>query len=302
MDERNVIGLDCGASHSSVAVWENNKKVFFRSDLPGVNPDIVDSVEARELLAASINELVVYRNASWVVGMAGLDDKGEVEEANNWFRVLLNLAGITYSKFVVLSDIDLVLWAGDMGGAGIGLIAGTGSNCMGRNKFGQSYKTGGMSHILSDEGAGFSLGWKCLHLVTKMVDGRAERTMLVDEVLELYKCANIIDLKNLLVQSTRLKVLVAKSAETLLAASDRGEEEAMRICAEESTELIRMVSAVNSGVPSEELLPVFLAGSLFRNKNYLDLFEVGLGKYSPSQKVTLVSPIDGALIFANSVP
>lgn len=301
MEENFVIGLDCGASHTTVSVWNNGKKIFHKSDLPGMNPDVVSSTEAMERLVPLIKELSVYRNAKWVVGMAGIDNEEEKLEATKWLGDLLNSNGIVYSKYIVFSDIELVLWAGANNGAGIGLIAGTGSNCVGRNEYGEMYKTGGMSHLLSDEGSGFALGWKCLHLVAKMYDGRSLRTPLVEDVFSLYGCNDIVALKNLLVKSENMKVDVARCAKTLLAASDRGEDEAMKICAEESLELVRMVAAVNSGLRSEGQIPVFLSGSVFQNNNYLDLFKSGLEKFAPGQSISLVTPIDGALEFANSV-
>lgn len=300
MDEF-VVGIDCGASHSSMAIWKDGKKVIYKGDLPGVNLDLVDSSEAMERLVPAVKEVSQCGNGKWVVGMAGIDSEEERKEANSWMRELLRLTDIHYSGFVVFSDIDLVLWAGGNNGAGIALIAGTGSNCLGRNKFGETHKAGGMSHILSDEGGGFALGWNCLHLATKMNDGRAEPTELLNEVLATYSVSNIAELKNVLTKDKNMKVLVARSAELLLAAADRGEEEALKICAEQSLELVRMIAAVNAALPTEEILPVFLAGSIFRNKNYLDLFTSGLQKYSPSQKANLVSPIDGCYAFATSV-
>jgi len=302
MEENLVIGLDCGASHTSVCVWKNGENIFSKSDWPGVNPDILDFRTATEKLSPFITELANFRNAKWVVGMAGIDNKSEMTEVNTWFNELLTTSKIQVSKYIVFSDIELVLWAGANRGAGIGIIAGTGSNCLGRNVFGETLKVGGMSHILSDEGGGFSLGWKCLHLVTKMLDGRAERTELATEVMALYGCTDLVGLKNLLVKSENMKVSVARCAKTLLAAADRGEPDAHWICSEESLELVQMVCAINSGLRSDSPLPVFLAGSLFRNDNYLDLFKGGLAKFSPSQEVRLVTPIDGASEFANSVP
>lgn len=303
MIERNiVVGLDCGASHTSVSVWKNEENIFSKSDWPGVNPDVVDFRVATEKLSPFIAELASFQNAKWVVGMAGVDNKTEMTEVNSWFNELLVSSKIQVSKYIVFSDIELVLWAGGNRGAGIGIIAGTGSNCLGRNVFGESLKVGGMSHILSDEGGGFSLGWKCLHLVTKMLDGRAERTELAMEVMTLYGCTDLVGLKNLLVKSENMKVIVARSAKTLLAAADRGDADARRICTEESMELVQMVCAINSGLRSDSPLPTFLAGSIFRNANFLDLFKEGLSKFSPSQEVRLVTPIEGALVFANSVP
>lgn len=288
-----IIGLDCGASHSSMVIWDSSGKVSERHDLPGANLDLINTSETKTLFLQEFEKITQFRDAHWVVGMAGLDSGAEVYEADKWFRNILETA-IPYSGLEVMSDIDLVIWAGSPVGVGIGLIAGTGSNCLGRNSAGVSKKVGGMSHILSDEGAGFSIGWKGLHLVTKMYDGREEKTQLLHEVLSLYNVEDVIALKNFLLATLQMKVQVARTAPLLLDASTRGERAAGKIVAEESLELVRMIGVVNEAL-GPEILPVYLGGSLFDDRDYRDMLAVNLTRYFPQQKVFHVRPIEGAL-------
>ncbi len=289
-----VIGLDCGASHSTVKVWKDDLVEFENHNFPGANFDLIDRDKIRENLLVEFEKLVPFGEAYWVVGMAGLDNLTEIAEAENWFRKLLENS-IPYSGLEVMSDVEMLLWSGDSDGVGIGLIAGTGSNCFGKNKFGKIKKVGGMSHLLSDEGGGFALGWKCLHLVTKMVDGRVKASDLVQEVLTFYNLDNITDLKNYLLVGDQ-KVEIARSAPLLLSAADRGSELESGLVLEEVKELVVMVCTVNEYF-QEEILPVYISGSVFKNLNYRNQFVINLNKIYPSQPVKMVNPIDGALKF-----
>lgn len=292
---KTIIGLDCGATHSSLCVWVEEKKVLERHDLPGSNLDLARLKETGDGLVLEFEKLAEYKGAVWIVGMAGLDDRREVAEAEKWLRGILEVS-LPFSGLTVMSDVDLVLWSGSPLGTGIGLIAGTGSNCFGRDNTGVTKKVGGLSHVLSDEGGGFMLGWRCLHLITGMLDGREERSKLADEVLELYGFGRLIDLKNFLVVTPDLKKEVARCAPLLLRASSRGEDAAGRAVAEESAELVRMVATAN--LAFEDIQEVYLSGSIFKDNDYRDQFIVSLHKYFPVQKIRMVTAIDGALSYA----
>jgi N-acetylglucosamine kinase-like BadF-type ATPase len=294
-----VVGLDCGASHSTVTVWEEGTKVLERHDWPGANYDLIEMRATKDYFLLEFEKLEKFKNAYWVVGMAGLDDSKEVNAADRWFRGILEQS-IPFSGLKVMSDIELVLWAGSSSGQGIGLIAGTGSNCLGKDSTGKTKKVGGMSHLLSDEGSGFSLGWRGLHLFSKMSDGRESKTDLYNEILDFFKVTDQVDLKNYLLSESNHKVIIAACAPIILAASDRGDFLAEKIVREESMELVKMVSTVNETFLNETL-PVFLAGSIFKNINYRDQFILNLHKFFPSQTVRTVSPIEGAVSFHNSV-
>jgi len=293
-----VVGFDCGASHTRVAVWKAGVIVKNIDDIGGVNLDILKRSEATELIFPVVEKLSEYENGAWVIGMAGLDSKEEKHEAEEWFRRILVAGGVRFARLIVVSDVDLVLWAGSEKGVGIALIAGTGSNCVGRDAKGKEVKVGGMSHLLSDEGSGFALGWRCLRVITKMSDGRAVKTKLLKEVLELYKKKGVADLKNFLTKSPNIKSEIAKAAPLLVSAAQRGERLAEKGLLNEVYELALMVATVNRKLSPIHHLPVFLAGGLFENEYFRNLFESKLKATFFDQKVTLVMPLDGALHIA----
>ena len=296
-----VVGFDCGASHTRASIWKNDKLLVSHDEIAGLNFDVIGKEEAVDLVMPVVTELSRYQGAVWVVGMAGLDNEHEEKEAVEWWKRVLASAGVKFSVLKVVSDIELVLWAGSEDGVGIGLIAGTGSNCVGRNLKGKEIKVGGMSHIMSDEGSGFSLGWRCLHIITKMNDGRVASNGLLKEVLGVYKKKNIVELKNYLVESEHMKSEVARAAIPLLSAAQKGERLAEEAVLVEVFELVQMVAAVNMRLSPIHHLDLYLAGSLFKNKYYLNIFERKLKATFYDQKVSLVKPLDGVINMAKKL-
>ncbi len=69
------------------------------------------------------------------------------------------------------------------GGAGILVIAGTGSIAWGRNARGDTARAGGWGLLLGDEGSGYALGLAALHAVVRAHDGRGQPTTLTAAVL-----------------------------------------------------------------------------------------------------------------------
>lgn len=293
-----VIGFDCGATHTRARIWKNGAELDRNDKIPGINFDVISMEEASGIMIPVLKNLVKYGEAEWVVGMAGLDDHSEIAEAEQWWKRVLTAAGMRFKKLLVVSDIELVLWAGSKDGVGIGLIAGTGSNCVGRNKKGKEVKVSGMSDFLSDEGSGFALGWRCLHLITKMDDGRVVRTKLLNETLKMYKAKNLVELKNFIVDSEMQKMEIARAALPLLAAAKRGERLAKEAVNGQAYELVQMVATVNRRLSPIHVMDVYLAGSLFRNKYYLNSFRRKLRRLFRDQKIKLIEPIGGALNIA----
>lgn len=295
MNNYSIIGLDCGATHSKVAIWKNGMKVEEYADWPGMNMDLMIYGNEVEKFQEMLKLIKRFENFTWVIALAGLDNVEEEKEAEAWWRRFLTANGIIFSHLKIISDIELVIWAGSPTGTGIGLISGTGSNCLGKTDDGNHIKVGGMSHLMSDEGSGFSVGWKCLRLVTKMSDGRIPKTSLLNDVLQFYKVKSIADLKNHLLKVINYKSEIAKCNIPLFESAINNDVEAIRIIDEEIDELIEMVSTVNRKISLGNELPLYIAGSLFKNEYFLNSFIKKMISLYPNQKVVNVTPIDGVV-------
>ena len=83
----------------------------------------------------------------------------------------------------VANDLHNALAGGLSGRPGIALIAGTGTNCLGRDAGGKSYMCGGWGWLLDHEGGGFGLALAAMRAAARAADGRGPRTRLLDAVL-----------------------------------------------------------------------------------------------------------------------
>ena len=86
-------------------------------------------------------------------------------------------------EIVVANDLHNALAGGLSGRSGIALIAGTGTNCLGRDASGQTFMCGGWGWLLDDRGGGFGLALAAFQAAARAADGRAPKTRLLASVL-----------------------------------------------------------------------------------------------------------------------
>lgn len=84
----------------------------------------------------------------------------------------------------VASDMYNALAGGLSGRPGIALIAGTGSNCVGRDASGATFMCGGWGWLMGDEGSAAAVALEAVRVCVRAADGRARRTALLAPLLE----------------------------------------------------------------------------------------------------------------------
>jgi glucosamine kinase len=113
------------------------------------------------------------------VGLAGLS----IHAVREWGeRTIGSLVG---GNLLLTGDEDIALDAAFRGGPGILVIAGTGSNVLGRVADGTLYRAGGWGPALSDEGSGFWIGQEALRAGFWAKD-REVASMLLPEIEKLW--------------------------------------------------------------------------------------------------------------------
>lgn len=113
-----------------------------------------------------------------VVGVAGV---GRKDERDNLAAALEDLD--VAEEVVVETDAEIALEDAFNGGAGIILIAGTGSIAHGRGPTGIRARCGGWGPKLGDEGSGAWIGRRALGVVAAAHDGREAPTALTGAIL-----------------------------------------------------------------------------------------------------------------------
>jgi N-acetylglucosamine kinase-like BadF-type ATPase len=169
----------------------------------------------------------------------------------------------------VLTDAEIALYATTRGKAGLVVIAGTGSICLGKNEKGEIAISGGWGPLAGDEGGGVGIAQTALHSVAKASDGRGIPTTLSDRAAEYFRASGpenlIVAIYSPQVDNTR----IAGFAKYVVEAAQDGDAVAVDILNEAGSELglaacavIEKLGLKRSKVPIGCVGSVFNAGEL----------------------------------------
>jgi N-acetylglucosamine kinase-like BadF-type ATPase len=112
--------------------------------------------------------------AQTCVGLAGLS----IEAVRHWAeRAIGDLVG---GDLLLAGDEEIALDGAFRGGGGILIIAGTGSNVLGRASDGAMYHAGGWGPAIGDEGSGFWIGQEALRMGFWAKDRGITTTLLTE--------------------------------------------------------------------------------------------------------------------------
>lgn len=228
-------------------------------------------------------------------GLAGAGRAGVHERA---LRLLSGL--VAAGEIFVTSDVEIALEAAVGRGAGVIVIAGTGSMAYGRTADGRQARAGGWGPAVSDEGSATDIGRQAVQAVLAARDGRGPATKLSGMVLQALGVSLVEDLPLALENHTfeRLAGLFPVVLET----ADAGDEASKRIlehAAESLAELAgTIIRTLGCGL---EPFPLVFAGGIFHHSAQFDrVVEARLRTLSPNAQVRAldVPPAVGAVRLA----
>jgi N-acetylglucosamine kinase-like BadF-type ATPase len=280
----------------------------------------VSEAEADARLRAILDEVASAAGASLAnitrtcFGLAGLSSPTVRAWATH--AVSASVGG----SLLLCGDEEIALDAAFAGGPGILVIAGTGSNAIGRAPGGSLHGAGGWGPVLGDEGSGYWIGLEAIRAALRAQDrapvpaatqtGRAAAaSMLLREIQAHWNLASLGDL----VALGNLRAPSATSAPPDFAAlapvvaqcAAQGDALAPRIlqhAGEELADLVALVARKMSGqaspgaIPSE--IPVAFTGSVLASiAPVRDAMISRLAGTLPAARVRaeVVDPLDGAL-------
>jgi len=201
----------------------------------------VGEAEASSRLRAMLAEVSLTAGISLnqitqtCVGLAGLS----IDAVREWAkRTIGDLVG---GDLLLVGDEEVALDGAFRGGPGILIIAGTGSNVLGRAADGAMYHAGGWGPAIGDEGSGFWIGHEALRMGFWAKDRNIETTLLT-EIGELWgakSLGEIVEMANARPgpDFPALTPLVARCAEA-------GDELAVAVLERAGIELAEQVALV----------------------------------------------------------
>lgn len=265
---RYFLGIDGGGSKTHSVLADENSQVLSEG-LSGASSLTATSVGAAGFaLRESIRQAVIHLPEGAeihhaVMGLAGMDTMKEHEIAHRVFQNII--AHFPIKKFTLVNDIEIALASGTDSPNAIALIAGTGSNCFGHNKRGETVKVGGLDFLLTDQGSGYAIGRRVLREAVKSSDGRSPKSILEDLVKDHFGIAYIEDLKEKVYNPLISKTSIAALSRICVMAHERGDAVATQIIHDAIKQLYIMVEAAIRRLRLKDAeLDLVLAGSVAR--------------------------------------
>jgi N-acetylglucosamine kinase-like BadF-type ATPase len=211
------------------------------------------------------------------LSVSGVDRPRDSELVRSWIRQHLHPISLlnetenivdhsSSSSVLIYNDAVAALASGTQGRLhGLVVISGTGMICFCYRDDGCDegpWRVGGWGPLLGDRGSGFSIGQRVLEAVCEHVDGRGDKTMLRDALIERLG----IDSDDDIIAWTYADVEWARFAALSTVAFEvaaRGDDVAKRLIDDEAAHLYRAtrVAALRSGIAdTDEPFCVVLSG------------------------------------------
>ena len=237
------------------------------------------------------------RPAALCAGLAGVGNEAErvaVESA---------LAGAEVAGAVrIVSDGEIALHGAFGGGAGVLLIAGTGSVAYGRSPDGRMERCGGWGMMVGDEGSGYAIGRSGLAAALRSVDGREGETQLLPALLKVLSLEGPSGIPPWAGRASKSDI--AALARHVVDVAAAGDGLAMRVVEHHARELASHVIALAHRLgPWPGDVPVVFHGGVLRSGLYATMVDRQLAQNAHRYRIqpARADAVHGALSYARTM-
>lgn len=254
-----LVGIDGGGTKTRVELRDQQNHLLERKIYGAFNLNSIGEAAFYDLLR-EIFSLDMQDCCGICIGAAGVSNP-KVEEILRQVLQEIHYEG----PWKLCGDQEIAL-RGAMDVPGLAVIAGTGSICFGKNKKGETARSGGYGHLIDDWGSGYALGRDALSAVVKTLDGREDHQNICEEVFGRLKINTAQELISFVYSSDTKKADIAALAAVVLELAEREDPGALSILRKEAQEVKNMVSAVQRRL-SLDGCAIALLGGLFSSDN-----------------------------------
>lgn len=239
------LGVDGGASKTAAIVTDENGIVRGRGLAGGSNHLRVGIEEATRNVERAVNHALVETGIAIkeieyaYCGIAGSDHPLHHQKVVEALRVFF-----PRGNFIVDTDGRVALTGAVGFGAGIVIIAGTGSVAFGRNELGREARAGGWGPTLGDEGSGYAIAREGLAAIVRAYDGRGDTTLMTQLLCNEYDMCDPNDLPRFVYAATTHADDIARYGKLVIEAAQTGDVVALEIVDNAGRELAACVLAV----------------------------------------------------------
>ena len=174
-----IAGIDGGGTHTRIELRDMENQLLRQGEFGPFNINAIGENAFHSLL----QEVFAWCGgleacARLCIGGAGISNP----KAAAILAEELKRSGF-HGRVYFCGDQEIAL-RGAMEGAGIVLIAGTGSIGFGKNEAGNTARSGGYGHLIDDGGSGYALGRDVLSRAVRVLDGRASDRRILQAVCD----------------------------------------------------------------------------------------------------------------------
>ena len=297
-----LLGIDGGNSKTRALLADRSGAVLGAGTAGSSNHNSVGFEAATQALQTAIGE--AFQRAAIdlatpidvaCLGLAGADRPADRARLDAW----ITRQGIA-RRWMVVTDAELVLVAGNPTGWGVALICGTGSICYGRTHDGRSTRAGGWGYLLGDEGSGYDIALRALRLATRTADGCAAAPTILQAALDHWGLEEPFQLIGHVYRDEMTRAELATLAQRIALMADMGDHAAAALLDQAAQDMARLVGAV---VRKLDLCrpPIMLAGGLFNTSARLRHAVVAHTEVELGPPVYVDEPALGALTLARQL-
>jgi N-acetylglucosamine kinase-like BadF-type ATPase len=207
--------------------------------------------------------------------------------------------------FRLENDTIIALRAGTQDGVGIALIAGTGSNAIGRNSRGKKLQVGGLGRLTGDFGSGEQLAEAAVVAAMMGTDGRGAPTALAGKLKDHLGLERIEDIiERTFYDSQLVHLYLGSLAPLVFEAAAEGDQVALSILREAGQNIARAVRVILEKLfPDEEEVVIVFGGAVFQkgaDPTLIETVSKECLEHRPGLKFVRlgVEPVLGAIGFA----
>lgn len=297
------IGVDGGASKTAAIVVDENGRKAGAGLAGGSNHLRVGIEEATRNVEHAVN--IALREARVAMndieyaycGIAGSDHPMHRQRVVESLRMFF-----PRGNFIVDTDARIALTGAVGFGAGVVIIAGTGSVAFGRNAAGEEARAGGWGPTLGDEGSGFWIAREGLSAIVRAHDGRGFATAMTDLLCNEYDMCSPDELPRFVYATTTHVDDIARYGKLVIEAAQTGDSVAADILGRAGSELAHCVLAIARKLHmTDTAFPVAYVGGAFHAGELL-LTPMRLRLQRDASGATLqppqLPPVEGAAMMA----
>ncbi len=266
------LGVDGGGTKTTVVLLDEEKQTVGEGFSGASNPLRVGIEKAVSNIAAATDNACDSANknrgdiVSATFGLAGV----RREDLRRRVAEIFNRSFQLTRRVEVLTDAEIALYGATLGRAGLVVIAGTGSICIGQNERGRRAAAGGWGPLAGDEGGGAGIARRALQAIAKASDGRGKPTRLSEDAIRYFRAGRLEDLSVAIYAPQIDNTRIAGFARLVIEAARAGDKIALEILREAAGELALAANTVIHELKLErKKFPIAHVGGIFRGGDSL---------------------------------